>query len=331
MKRLITAVLLCGWAQLAPAAASIIVDNATVADALKRNVIVWDVRPADAYARGHVPGAISIGDAAKVLRDDNTEDFIATERIEKTLGAAGLDPSREIIVYGSRGTWNPYFGLYTLQYFGGNHARVYHGGIEDWTGAGRPVSREAVQLPAIALKLKTHAAVTVNTREMVARLNDPGVQIVDVRTPKEFSGEDIRAIRGGHIPGAINIPYEHNWIDPDTPAKLARKQVADNAGMSLKPVEELKQLYAKLDPDKETIVYCQSGARASETAGVLQQLGFKNVKVYDSSWLGYGNTLDAPANNVTFFNLGLLNSRLSAMQTRIDQLQKELTEAKARN
>ena len=188
-----------------------------------------------------------------------------------------------------------------------------------------------MQLPAIALKLKTHAAVTVNTREMVARLNDPGVQIVDVRTPKEFSGEDIRAIRGGHIPGAINIPYEHNWIDPDTPAKLARKQVADNAGMSLKPVEELKQLYAKLDPDKETIVYCQSGARASETAGVLQQLGFKNVKVYDSSWLGYGNTLDAPANNVTFFNLGLLNSRLSAMQTRIDQLQKELTEAKARN
>ena len=72
MKRLITAVLLCGWAQLATAAASIIVDNATVADALKRNVIVWDVRPADAYARGHVPGAISIGDAAKVLRDDNT-------------------------------------------------------------------------------------------------------------------------------------------------------------------------------------------------------------------------------------------------------------------
>jgi thiosulfate/3-mercaptopyruvate sulfurtransferase len=78
-------------------------------------------------------------------------------------------------------------------------------------------------------------------------------------------------------------------------------------------------------------VYCQSGARASETAGVLQQLGFKNVKVYDSSWLGYGNTLDAPANNVTFFNLGLLNSRLSAMQSRIDQLEKELAESKARH
>ena len=310
-------------------AADVIVDAAYVAEALKRNAIVWDVRPADAYAKGHIQGAISIGDAAKVLRDDNTEDFIATERIEKMLGAAGLDPSREIIVYGSRGTWNPYFGLYTLQYFGGHNARVYHEGIEGWTAAGRAINTEAAKLPPVALKLKVNPAVTVTTREMVARLNRPDVQIVDARTPKEFSGEDIRAIRGGHIPGAVNIPYEHNWIDPETPLKLARKQVADNAGMSLKPVADLKKLYARLDPDKETIVYCQSGARASETAGVLQQLGFKNVKVYDSSWLGYGNTLDAPANNVTFFNVGLLNSRLSAMQTRIDQLEKELAAARA--
>jgi thiosulfate/3-mercaptopyruvate sulfurtransferase len=164
---------------------------------------------------------------------------------------------------------------------------------------------------------------------MVARLNDPNVQIVDARTPQEFIGEDIRAIRGGHVPGAINIPYEQNWIDPETPAKLARKQTTSNGGMSLKATEDLKRLYSRFDPSKETIVYCQSGARASETAGVLQQLGFTNVKVYDSSWLGYGNTLDAPANNVTFFNVGLFNSRLSALQDRLNQLEKELAEARA--
>jgi thiosulfate/3-mercaptopyruvate sulfurtransferase len=151
---------------------------------------------------------------------------------------------------------------------------------------------------------------------------------VDVRTPQEFIGEDIRAIRGGHIPGAINIPYEQNWVDPETPAN-ARKQITSNAGMSLKSATDLKRLYARLDPGKETIVYCQSGARASETAGVLQQLGFTNVKVYDSSWLGYGNTLDAPADNVTFFNVGLLNSRLRALQDRLNQLERELAEAKA--
>ena len=179
-----------------------IVDAAYVAEALKRSVIVWDVRPADAYAKGHIHGAVSIGDAPKVLRDDNTEDFIETARIEKILGDGGIDPAREIIVYGNRGTWNPYFGLYAIQYFGGNAVRVYHGGIEDWMAAGHPVSREAHKLPAVALRLTANPAVAVSTREVVARLNDPNVQILDVRTPKEFSGEDIRAIRGGHIKGA---------------------------------------------------------------------------------------------------------------------------------
>lgn len=330
MRRLILIPLSFLWVHAAVAASPIIVDGHYVAEAIARNAVVWDVRAADAYAQGHIAGAISIGDAARVLRDDNTEDFIATDRIEKIFGAAGLDPTREIIVYGSRGTWHPYFGLYALQYFGGSNVRVYHDGIEDWAAAGRTISRDASQLLPVALKLQINPAAAVTTKEMVARLNNPNVQIVDVRTPREFIGEDIRAIRGGHIPGAINIPYEQNWIDPETPAKLARKQVASNAGMSLKPSEELKRLYARLDPSKETIVYCQSGARASETAGVLQQLGFTNVKVYDSSWLGYGNTLDAPANNVTFFNVGLLNSRLSALQDRINQLEKELAEAKAR-
>ncbi len=330
MKRFIFMSLLFLCVPSAVAAAPTIVDGQYVADAIARNAVVWDVRPADAYAKGHIAGAISIGDAAKVLRDDNTEDFIATDRIEKILGAAGLDPSRETIVYGSRGTWNPYFGLYTLQYFGGRNVRVYHEGIEDWAGAGRPLSRDAPHLPPVALTLKVNPTAAVTTNEMVARLNDPNVQIVDARTPQEFAGEDIRALRGGHIPGAINIPYEQNWVDPATAVKLARKQITSNAGMSLKSPEELKRVYARLDPGKETIVYCQSGARASETAGVLQQLGFTNVKVYDSSWLGYGNTLDAPANNVTFFNVGLFNARLSALQDRVNQLERELAEAKAR-
>jgi thiosulfate/3-mercaptopyruvate sulfurtransferase len=329
MKRLIFIPLLILWAQAAVAAPPTIVDGDYVAAAIARNAVVWDVRPAAAFAKGHIAGAISIGDAAKVLRDENTEDFIATDRIEKILGAVGLDPHRETIVYGSRGTWNPYFGLYTLQYFGGSNVRVYHDGIEDWAAAGRTISLDVAQLPPVALKLEINPTVAVTTKEMVARLNDPNVQIVDARTPQEFIGEDIRAIRGGHIPGAINIPYEQNWIDPETPAKVARKQTNNNGGMSLKAAGDLKRLYSRLDPSKETIVYCQSGARASETAGVLQQLGFTNVKVYDSSWLGYGNTLDAPANNVTFFNVGLFNSRLLTLQDRVNQLEKELAEARA--
>jgi thiosulfate/3-mercaptopyruvate sulfurtransferase len=329
MRSLIALVVLFSAAGIACAQERLIVDGAYVQDALKRNAILWDVRGADDYRKGHLPGAINIGDISRVLRDDNTEYFLATDKIEKILGAAGIDPAREIIAYGGRGAWNPYFGQYTLQYFGGRQARVYHDGIDGWTAAGHPLSREEAKIAAVALTLRVNPAVSVSTREVVARLNQSSTQIIDARTPKEFAGEDIRAIRGGHIPGAVNIPYEQNWVDPATPQKLARREVRDSSGMSLKPVEQLKALYSKLDPDKETIVYCQSGARASETAGVLQQLGFKNVKVYDSSWLGYGNTLDAPANNVTFFNVGLLNGRIASMQNRIDHLERELAETKA--
>ena len=119
-----------------------------------------------------------------------------------------------------------------------------------------------------------------------------------------------------------------NWSDPETLQKLALKQVEDSRGMSLRNPAELRALYAKLDPEKETVVYCQSGARASETAGVLEQLGFRNVKVYDSSWLGYGNKLDAPAENATVFNVGALNARMAAMQARIEALEKELAAAR---
>lgn len=310
------------------AGAQAIVDPAYVQEALKRHVQVWDVRDARDYAKGHLPGALSVGDAAAVLRSANSEDFLPTSSIEGILGAAGIDPARETVVYGARGAWNAYFGRYALRYFGGGKVSVLHDGIEGWQAAGLPVATAPAQATPVKLKLTPNPAVAVTTDEVLGRLNKSGVQIIDARTPKEFAGEDIRALRGGHIPGAVNIPYEQNWVDPETLQKLAKKQVADSRGMALKPGGDLKALYAKLDPEKETVVYCQSGARASETAGVLEQLGFKNVRVYDSSWLGYGNKLDAPANNVTVFNVGALNARIGAMQARIETLEKELAAAK---
>ena len=224
-----------GGAASAYAQTQTIVDSTQVQDALKRGAQVWDVRDARDYTRGHLPNAISIGDA-------------------------GLDPKRETIVYGARGTWNAYFGQYTLRYFGGDKVSVFHDGIEGWQKAGLMVEPAPFKAASLALKLTPAAGVAVTTKEMLERVGKREVQIVDARTVKEFSGEDIRALRGGHIPGAINIPYEQNWIDPDTLIKLARKQTTDSSGMSLKGVADLKALYAKLDPDKETVVYCQSGS-----------------------------------------------------------------------
>lgn len=312
-----------GQSQAAP-----IVDTTDIIAAQRRDAVVWDVRAADAYAKGHIPGAVNIGDAGQVLRNPNTEDFIATERIAKLWGDAGIDPAREIIVYATRGNAGAYFAQFALRYFGATRVSVYHDGIDGWRQAGFPLETTAGKRAPIALTLRAVPQLTVTTDEMISRLKDANVQIIDARTVGEFSGDDVRAIRGGHIPGAINIPFEHNWIDPASAIKLARRQVADNRGMSLKPDAELQALYAKLDPNKETVVYCQSGVRAAETAAVLEKLGFRNVRVYDSSWLGYASRLNAPVQNEVFFNVGALNGRLAAMQARIDALQKELAEAR---
>jgi thiosulfate/3-mercaptopyruvate sulfurtransferase len=164
----------------------------------------------------------------------------------------------------------------------------------------------------------------VSTEEVIGRLGKPDVQLLDVRTLKEFKGQDIRAIRGGHIPGATHIPFEQNWVDPETPKKLAERKVQTREGMGLKPLDQLKALYAQLDPNKETVVYCQSGVRSAQTATVLRELGFKDVKVYESSWLGYASRLDAPAEDVTFVNVGLLNSRIAGLQARVEMLEREL-------
>ena len=329
LKNVAAIVLLTALAALPTLAqAQVIVDSAQAQEAIKRGAQIWDVRDARDYAKGHLPGALTVGDAASNLRNPNSEDFIATAQIAALLGAAGIDPQRETVVYGARGTWNPYFGRYTLRYFGASKVSVFHDGIEGWQAAGLPVSTAPAQATPVKLALVANPAISVSTTEVISRLNQSQVQLIDARTPKEFAGEDIRALRGGHVPGAINIPYEQNWIDPETQQKLANKQVSDTRGMALKSSADLKALYSKLDPEKETVVYCQSGVRASETAGVLEQLGFKNVRVYDSSWLGYGNQLDAPANNATVFNVGALNGRIGAMQARVDALEKELAAAK---
>ena len=314
------------WTMPAPASAatSTIVDTTYVIDAQKRNAILWDTRSAALYKQGHIPGAVNIGDIGSELRDEQREDYIALGRLEKILGDAGIDPSKEIVVYGLKGNPVVYFGLVTLQYFNAANPKIYHGGIDDWKAAGQTVTTDASKLAAVSLKIKVKPELLVDTAEVVRKLKDPKVQIVDARTPEEYRGEDIRAIRGGHIPGAIPIHYMENWVDPDTSTKLEKKLVNNKDGMNLKPRKDLQALYSKLDPDKETIVYCQSGVRAAETATVLADLGFKNVRVYDSSWIGYGATLDAPAEDVTFFNVGNLQAKISGMQKRIDNLEKEL-------
>ncbi|MGB2816516.1 MAG: rhodanese-like domain-containing protein [Burkholderiaceae bacterium] len=316
------AVLLCGIASSAWAQPQI-VDIDYVKAAIARGAMLWDARDADDYAKGHIPGAVNVGDPTLTLRDKNTEDYLPTAAIEKTLGNAGIDPAREIVVYGDRGLPSTYFAQLTLRYFGAGNARVFHDGIDAWKAAGQPLSTTPPKPKPVALKLTPRAGVISESREVVAALKRTDVQFLDVRTPKEFKGEDIRAIRGGHIPGAINIPFEQNWADPDTRNKLRTGAVKDTVGLSLKPREALAAVYSKLDPAKETIVYCQSGNRAAQSALVLADLGFRNVKVYDASWLGYSSWLTAPAEDEVWTNFGSLPVAVRGLENRFGELEKQ--------
>ena len=309
-----------------PSGAAPIIDAAAVKVAQARGAIVWDVRATPLYRKGHIPGAVSIGDAGNVLRNPVTEDFIETAQVEKILGNAGIDPAREVVVYAERGNPYAYFGRFALQYFGAQKVSVFHDGIEGWQEAGNAVETADAQRPAVALKLTPRPELIASTEDVVTRAKAGAVQIIDARTSGEYLGNDVRAIRGGHIPGAVNIPYEQNWKDPETNAKMSRRQVPDNKGAGLASSDALKSLYARLDPDKETVVYCQSGVRAAETAAVLETLGFNKVKVYDSSWLGYAARLDAPVERETFFNVGAMNGKLASMQRKIDELERMIGE-----
>ncbi|MBU3609561.1 sulfurtransferase [Polynucleobacter wuianus] len=324
MKSLLAIVLtaICSMAFAQQNAAIIQTDQ--VQQAIARGAIIWDVRDEKSYLEGHIPGAINIGEVGNTLRDPNKEDYIPVEQIQKMFNAAGLDVNQEVVVYGSRGNPYTYFGLYTINYFGGKNAQVYHDGIDGWKQAGLPIQKERQSLAPVSVTLVAQPQLVVTNEEMLKLAQSKSIQIIDARTPDEYSGKDIRAIRGGHIPNAINVPFEDNWQDPAAAVKLSKKQVSDNSGMTLKNSADLKKLYAKLDPDKETVVYCQSGVRASETATVLKSLGFKKVKVYDSSWLGWGNNLKAPVAEETFLNVGALNAKMAAMQNKINQLEEAL-------
>jgi thiosulfate/3-mercaptopyruvate sulfurtransferase len=309
----------------AGATAQTIVGLDEVRQAVARGALLWDARDEEAFAKGHIPGAVNVGDPTLTLRDALTEDYLPTADIARTLGAAGIDPAREIIVYGDRGLPSTYFAQLTLRHFGAANARVFHDGIDGWRAAGLPVSNKAARPRPVQLTLVPQPGVIVSSREVVAALKRADVQFLDARTVREFRGEDIRAIRGGHIPGAVNVPFEQNWVDPEARNKLRRGEIKDTAGMSLKPRDELARVYAKLDPAKEIIVYCQSGNRAAPTAAVLFDLGFKNVRVYDSSWLGYASWLSAPAEDEVWTNFGSLPAAIRGLENRFGELERQAT------
>ena len=241
-----------------------------------------------AYGQGHIAGAVGWNWQTQ-LQDLVRRDLVNQAEFEKLIGQAGISNDSTVIVYGDNNNWFATWAFWQFKYHGHSDVRVMDGGRKKWIEEKRPLTTEAPQVKPATYKAKApDASIRARRGEVFELLGKGTHNLVDVRSPDEFTGRIIAppglpetAQRGGHIPGAKNIPWSK----------------AVNEDGTFKSVEGLKQLYqgAGVDPKKPTIAYCRIGERSSHTWFVLYYLlGMKDVKNYDGSWTEWGNLIEAP-------------------------------------
>ena len=242
------------------------------------------------YASGHIPGAFEV-DWTRDLNDAVTRDYLQKEGFDRLMSRIGATPESVIILYGDKSNWWATYALWVFQLFGHANVKIMDGGRQKWVAEGRAVIRDkptAVPTPYSASE-RDDNTIRVFRDGVFDHLMRVG-KLIDVRSPQEFSGERLHmeaypnegALRGGHIPGAKNVPW----------AK------AVNEDGTFKTAEHLKALYegeAGLNSDQDVIVYCRIGERSSHTWFALTYLlGYPKVKNYDGSWTEWGNLVGAP-------------------------------------
>ncbi len=280
-----------GKAMAEYARGEVLVDTQWVADHLKDpKVRVIEVSvDQSAFDQGHIPGAVALN-WFHDLEERPHRDIASKATIERLLGNAGVSQNSTIVVYGDNNNWFAAYAYWLFNLYGHQDARIMNGGRKKWMDEGRPMTKEASSYPKVQYQAREPRTDIRAVRDNVLQsLRQPGKGLVDVRSPKEFSGELLApenlpqegAQRGGHIPGAANIPWGEA-VRPDGTFKSA---------------DELKALYQGrgITPDKEIIAYCRIGERSAHTWFVLKELlGYANVRNYDGSWTEWGSMVGVP-------------------------------------
>ncbi len=254
------------------------------------NVVIVEVNvDTELYDKGHVPGAIGWSWKTQ-LADQVRRDILSREDFEALMRESGVNNEDTVILYGDSNNWFAAWALWQLKMYGHDDARIMDGGRKKWEKEGRELTTERPSVTpsnyqARELDLSHRAFLP----EVQQKAMNGAVGLVDVRSPAEFSGEILAppglpetCQRGGHIPGASNIPWS--------------KAVNDEDG-TFKPASELRELYrqAGITDDRPVITYCRIGERSSHSWFVLKYLlGFEDVKNYDGSWTEWGNLVGAP-------------------------------------
>ena len=241
------------------------------------------------YRMGHVPGAVQV-DWFTTLQHPVRRDFLTKEQFEAFCAQAGISNDTTLVFYGDKSNWFACYALWVFEYYGHKNVKIMNGGRAKWEQEKRPLVKELPSYPGTSYKAKDPDKSIRAFREQVFTQVVTKKPLVDVRSPKEYSGELLHmpnypqegATRGGHIPGAVNIPWS---------------KAVNEADSTFKSTEELRSLYESegIQSDKDIIAYCRIGERSSLTWFVLKYLlGYPNVKNYDGSWTEWGNLVDAP-------------------------------------
>ncbi len=271
----------------------VLVDTETTANSLNNKllkIVEVDYDPENAYRQGHILGASLIW-WKRDINDPVTRDIISKSQFEDLLSRNGITAQSEVILYGDFNNWFAAFVFWIFKYYGHEKVKIMNGGRKKWEIEKRTYTKDEPQIQKTNyVSQPPNEGLRAYLFDVKRSLDKKDTVLVDVRSPKEFSGEITapaeypmeHAQRGGHIPNANNIPWATAVNDIDG---------------TFKSVEELKKIYETkgVTPDKDVICYCRIGERSSHTWFVLKYLlGYPQVRNYDGSWTEWGNMIGNP-------------------------------------
>jgi len=241
-----------------------------------------------AYEEGHIPGALGWNWQTQ-LCDTLRRDVISKAELEKLLGESGISNDTTVILYGDNNNWFAAWALWQIKMYGHEDVRIMNGGRKKWLAEGRVITKDVRTPEPTTYKAKERdESLRSYLMQVQQAMGANDYVMVDVRSADEFTGKILSppglpetCQRGGHIPGAANIPWAQ----------------ACNEDGTFKSKEELEALYTGkgISPDKKVIAYCRIGERSSHTWFVLKYLlGYPTVSNYDGSWTEWGNLVGAP-------------------------------------
>ena len=242
------------------------------------------------YEMGHIPGSVKI-DWQGDLQDQLIRDYIDSEKFAAICSRAGITPETTVVFYGDKSNWWACYALWAFKLFGHEDCRILNGGRKLWLDEKRATTTDVPKYAPTTYTVgsRDEAAIRAFRDEVLAH-STSGKPLLDVRSPKEFTGERTHmeeypqegSLRGGHIPGAVSVPWARAVNDDGT----------------FKTAEELKGIYqgeVGLKPEDDIVAYCRIGERSSLTWFVLTYLlGYPKVRNYDGSWCEWGNLVRAP-------------------------------------